>query len=110
MVRLHGARLHNVRINRTLCQKTDALQLAGLLLKHADKLCADNLALLLRIGHTSQLIEEAVCGIHINQIGVQLVTEHFDHLLRLTLAQQSVVHMHRHQLLANCLDQQGSHY
>ena len=64
---------------------------------------------MLRIGHSGQLVQEAVNGIHIDQVGVHLVPEYLDHLLRLALAQQAMVHMDTGQLLANGLDEQSGH-
>ena len=70
---------------------------------------SDDLALPLRIGHAGQLVQEAVHRVHIDQVGVHLVPEHLDDLLRLTLAQQAVVHMDTGQLLANGFDEQSGH-
>ena len=90
-------------------QEFDAVQLAGLFLEDADELRADDLALLLRVGDARQLVQEAVDGVHIDQIGVHLVPEDLDDLLRLALAQQTVVDMDAGQLLADGLDEQRRH-
>ena len=102
--------LQNIRIDGTLGQETNPLQLAGLLLEHPDKLRADDLPLLLRLAYPCQLVQEPVHRVHIDQIGVHLIPEYPDHLLRLALAQQAVVYMHAHQLLANGPDQQRRHH
>ena len=106
VVALYRAGLNNVRIYRALGQEADALQLAGLLLEHADKLRAYDLALRLRVGHAGQLVQETVHGVHIGQVRAQLVAEDLDDLLALALAHQAVVHVHALQLLAHRLDEQ----
>ena len=58
----------------------------------------------------SQLVQEAVHRVHIDQVGVHLVAEDLDHLLGLALAQQAVVHVDAHQLLADGADEQGGHH
>lgn len=110
VMRFHGATLKNIRVNGALRQKFNALLLAGFLLKNADKLRADDLALLLRFRHAGQLVQKAIHRIDINQIGVHLVFEHPYHLLRLSLAQQAVVDMDAHQLFADGPDQQRRYY
>ena len=86
MVRLDGAALQNVGIDGALRQKLDALLLARLLFEYADELRADHFALLLGLRNTRKLIEEAVDGIHIHEIGVHLVAEHLHDLLGLALS------------------------
>ena len=108
-MRLHAIALQNIRVNRSLSQEFDSLLLPRLLLEHADKLRADDLALLLRLLHTLQLVQEAVNRIHIHKVGVHLMAEHLHHLLRLPLAQKPMVHVDAHQLFADGLDQQGGH-
>ena len=60
--RLHGlgAAFDDVRIDGSLSQQFDALELARLFLKHADEFRADDLALLLRIADAGEFIEEAI--------------------------------------------------
>ena len=82
-----GAALHDIRIDGTLGQELDAVQLAGLLFKHADKFGADDFALLLGVGHAVQLAEEPFAGVHIHQVGAQLFLEDLNHLFGLALAQ-----------------------
>ena len=47
--------------------------LLGFFLKYADKLRADDLALLLRVGNAGQLVQEAVHRVHINEVGIHLI-------------------------------------
>ena len=91
MVGFDGTGFDNIRINGSLGQETDTLQFAGLLLKHADELRTDDLALLLGIGHACELVQETVDGIHIDKVGVQLVAEYADYLLGLAFAQKAVI-------------------
>ena len=106
---LDRAALQDVGVDGALGEELDAVELAGLFFKHADELGADDLALAFRLGHAGQLVQEAVHRIHINQIGVHLIAEDLDDLLGLALAQQAVVHMHAHELLAHSLDEQSRH-
>ena len=106
VVGLDGAGFHDVRVDGALGQEADAVQLAGLLLEHADEFRADDLALLLGIGHAGELVEEAVDGVDIHEVGVQLVAEDAHDLLGLALAEESVVHMDGNQLLAHGLDEE----
>ena len=53
-----------------------------------------------------ELAQEAVGGIHVDQVRVQLVFEHVDDLLAFTLAHEAVVHVHADKLLADGLDEQ----
>ena len=106
VVGLDGAGFHDVRVDGALGQEADAVQLAGLLLEHADEFRADDLALLLGIGHAGELVEEAVDGVDIHEVGVQLVAEDAHDLLGLALAEESVVHVDGNQLLAHGLDEE----
>ena len=102
--------LHDVGIDRTLTQEVDTVQLAGLLLKDADKLATDDLALLLGILHALELREEALRSIDIDQVGVELVAEYLNHILRLALAHQTVVYVYADELVANGLQEQRSQH
>ena len=104
MVGLYTVALQNVGINGALGKKFNALQLSCLLLEHADELGADDLALLLRLSHVLQLIQEAVNRIYIDQVGIHLIAEYLYHLLRLALAQKTVIYVNANQLLSNCLN------
>ena len=110
MVGLYPVALQDIRVDGPLGQEGDALQLPGLLVKHLDELAADDLPLALRLVHSGQQVQEAVRGVHIDQVGVQLVFEHLDDLLTLAFAHEAVVHVDAHQLFANGLDQQGGHH
>ena len=104
---LDGTGFDDVRVDGALRQEADAVQLAGLFLEHADEFRADDLALLLGIRHAGQLVQEAVDGIDINQVRVELVAEDAHYLLGLALAQESMVDMDGNQLLADGLDEEG---
>ena len=106
VMRLDRAALEDVGIDGALCKEVDALLLAGLLLKDADELCANDFALLLRLRDARELVKEAIDCVDVHEVGVHLVAEDLDHLLGLALAQKTMVHMHANQLLAHSLDQQ----
>ena len=110
VVGLHRAALQNVGVNGALGQKLNAVQLAGLFLEDPDELGADDLALLLRFGHTGKLVQKTVHRVHIDEIGVHFVPEDPDDLLGLALAQETVVHVHAGELLAHSLDEQRRHH
>ena len=105
-----GARLDDVGIDGPLSQELDAVQLAGLLLEDSDELSADDLPLLLRIRNSGQLVQEAIHSVHRDEVGVHLVLEHLDDLLRLALAEQTVVHVNADELLADGFDEQSGDY
>ena len=105
-----GTGLDDVRVNGTLAQELDTVQLPGLLLEDTDKLCANDLPLLLRIGDPSQLVQKTVHGVHVDQVGIHLMAENIYHLLRLALAQETVIDMDTGELLANGFDEQGGHH
>ena len=110
MMRLDaGFAFQNIRPDRALGQEGDAVQLAGLFGKDVDEFAADDVSLLLRVGDARQLVQEAVSGIHVDEVRVHLAAEHFDHLFGFALAQQAVVHVHTNQLLAHGFDEQGRH-
>ena len=76
-----GAALHDIGIDGTLAEEVDAVELACLLLEYADELAADDLTLLLGVGHVLQLGEEALCGVYIDEVGVELVAEYLNDIL-----------------------------
>ena len=109
MVSLHAVLgLQDVGIDGALGEEADLIaNLAGLLLEHANELGADNLTLGLGILDVHELVQEAICGVNVNQVGIHLILEDVDDLLALALAHQAVVNMHANELLADGLDEQG---
>ncbi len=106
MVRLYAVALENIGIDRALREELNVILLARFFFKYANKLGADDFSLFFRLGNTCQLVEKTVYRIYIDEIGVHLVAEHLDDLLRLALAQQAVVDMDTYQIFADRLDQQ----
>ena len=104
MMGLDSVALEDVGIDRSLTEELDALDLPRLLLEDGDELGADDLPLLLGVGDPLQFAEETVRGVHVDEIGVHLVAEHVDDLLRLSLAQESVVDVHAGEVLSNRFD------
>ena len=101
--------LDHVGVNRALRQKVHSTDLFSLILKDANELLADNLALALGGVLTGQLLVEAVTSIYADKVDVELaaLAKDLADLLALILAQQTVVHEHAGQLLADGLGQHG---
>ena len=105
-----GSALDDVRINGSLTQELDSFQLSGFLLKDTNEFASDDLALLLRIRHIFQLSKKTLGSVHVDQIRMELVTEHLNHAFRFIFAHQAVVHMHAYQLLPDGPDQKRRHH
>ena len=74
-----------------MCQPTGIGYLVRFGIEDLDKIAADDFTLLLRLGHSLQILEELLAGIHANHVQSQaFVVVH--HILELILAKQSVVH------------------
>ena len=109
VMRLYGAAFQNVGINGTLREEFDAVLLSGLLLEHADKLRADDLALLFGLGNAGELIQKPVYRVHIYEVRVHLIPEHLYDLFGFALAQKPVIHVHAHEILSDRLDEERRH-
>ncbi len=111
--RLASARLDDVGIDGALSQVLDRLAIGLKLLRHGKELFpelrADDAALLLGLGHTSQKLGIAVFGVDVDKVDVKLLGEDLLHLLGLALAQQAVVDEHAGHLLAHGASAQCSH-
>jgi hypothetical protein len=110
VVGLDAVGFQNVGVNGALSQEGDALQLLSFLSENVDELLADDLALLLWVGNAGQLVQKAIHGVHIDEVGVHLVPEHLNDLLGLALAEQTVVHVNADELLADGFDEQSGDY
>ena len=106
VVALDGAGFENVGVDGALGEEVDAVELLGLFGKDVDEFLADDLALRLRVGHAGQLVEEAVDRVYIDEVRAKLFAENLDNLLRLALAEQTMVDMDADELLADRLDEQ----
>jgi len=93
-----------VRVDCTLCQERNTVQLGGLLVEDLDELGTDDLALALGIGNTCQQIQEPVSSIYIDQVRIQTFPENLNHVFTFTLTHQAVVDMNAHKLFADGLD------
>ena len=100
--------LNDVRVDGALRKEIHLADLLGLFLEDADKLLADDLALALRLGDTGQFAEIALAGVHADKIDVKVrvagAKDRAD-LFLLVLAEQTVIHEHTGQLLADRLGQ-----
>ena len=96
----------HVRINRPLRQPAGVLDLGRLFLENVDENAADDLALLLRIGHALERREKPVLGVHADDLDPHVAREGLHHLIAFVQAQQAVVHENAGQLLADGAVQQ----
>ena len=88
---------------RPLHEPADVAEPPCLLLEDADELAADDLALVLRLLDAVEQLEEALLRLHVDERDVEVLAEGLDDLLRLGLAQQSVVDEDARELLADRL-------
>ena len=106
--------LDNVGIDGALRQIRHRLPVAFELLGNGEeflpKLRADDAALLFRLGHAVKQLRIALFGMHMDEINVELLGEHFLHLLGLALAQKAVVHKHAGHLLADGTRAESGHH
>ena len=96
-----------VGIDGSLCQPLCIRNLLRLSVEHLNEVASDNLTLLLRVGHTSQVGKEL--GTSINTYNIQ--SQHlivFHHLLELVLAQHAVINEDTSEAIANGSIQQNS--
>ena len=59
------------------------------------------------VGDAGELVEEAVDGIDVDEVGAELFAEDFDDLLGLALAEEAVVDVDAGELLADGADEEG---
>ena len=84
-------------------RKRTSPSFARLLLEDADELLADDLALLLRLGHAREPREEPLLRLDVDERDVEVAAERLDDLLGLVLAQQAVVDEDAGELVADRL-------
>ena len=96
----------HVGVDGALGQIVHGADLLTLPLENADKLLADDLALVLRLLNAGQGGEEALLLVAADQVDVPL-GEGLLHLVALVLAHQAVIHKDAGQLAAHSLRQQG---
>ena len=106
----HAPGLDDVRVEGPLGQKIDGGRLTGHLLEGQDKLPADYLALLLRIGHPFQLIEEPVGIVKAIDLQAQPRFKESHHLIALIFSQEAVVDEHAYHLLPQGSSEEGRHH
>ena len=91
----------HIRVERPLRQKIEAAKLVGARLEHVDEGRADDLPLLLGIGHAGEPLEERARRIDEVERQLHLLAEALDDLVRLVVAQQPVVHEDARQPIAD---------
>ena len=79
----------------------------GLFVKDFNEFVADDLALALRVRHSCQLVQEALRGIHGDQVQLELLFQVLLHLAEFVLAQHAVVHKYTGQPVAQSAVYQG---
>ena len=94
-----------VGIDGALGKPTGIGNLLRLGIEHLNKVASDDLTLLFRIGHTSQVGKELGTRIHTNNIQSQHLVVFHD-LLELVLAQHSMIYEDTSESIANGLVQQ----
>ena len=101
---------HDIRIDRALGKIVHMSDLLCLCFKDIDELSADDLALLLRIRYTLQLLIEVILCIDTDEVEFirSFRSEHLLHFISLVLAQKTMIHKHAGQLLADCLGKKHS--
>lgn len=105
-----GAALDDVGEDGALRQELHLAELLRFFLEDADELFADDLTLLLGVGDALQLVEEAVLGVHGDEVHAELTPEHLLHLLELALAQKPVIDEDADEVVADRLvDERGAH-
>ncbi|MCY1359310.1 hypothetical protein D9M69_458740 [compost metagenome] len=107
---LGAARFHHVRVDRALRQPLGVGQFLGLGLEYLHELAADDLALLLGVGHTGQVAEELLGSVDVHDLGVQAAGEHLHHHLAFVQAQQAMIDEDAGELVADgAVDQRRGH-
>ena len=101
VVSLYAVALDDVGVNCALSQELNAVLLARLFLKYADKLGADDFSLFFGLGNACELVKEAVNSVNLNKVCVHPVAEHLYDLLGLALAEKSVIYMYANEVFAD---------
>ena len=98
--------LDHIGIQGALGQVIEGSKPLALLFKHPDEFGANQLALLLGIGHPIELVDEALPGIDVFDIDVKTLVEKLHQKLGLPFAHEALVNEHAGELIANGLVQQ----
>jgi len=99
------AGLDNVRVDRALDKIVDLADLLAFLLKDADKLLTDDLALVLRLLNAVKSLEKTLLGIDADEVYVPLRKGLLD-LVALVLAHKAMIDKHTGELIADGLGQE----
>jgi len=107
---LGAGRFDHVRVDGALGQPAGVGEFGGLLVKDFHEQTADDLALLLGVGHTRQFREVTGFGIHPDDAHTHMFGEGGHHLIALVLAQQAGIHEDADELVANRTMQKRRHH
>ena len=105
---LAEAALNDIGIDRPLHEEIDLADLLRFGFKDTDEFLADDLALLLRLGHTLELFIETLLGVDADKVQVVRAfhAEHGLDLVPLVLSEEAVIDEDARQLLADRLREQ----
>ena len=110
VVCLDSVAFENVRIDGALREEFHAVQLSRLFLENSYELGSDNLSLGFGIVDSRQLVKESVYGVYVDQIGVHLIAENRNYLLRLSFSEKTVVYVHADELLSDGFNEQRRYH
>lgn len=105
---LAEAALNDIGINRPLHEEIDLADLLRFGFKDTDEFLADDLALLLRLGHALEFFIETLLGIDADKVQIvrAVRAEHGFDLVSLVLSEEAVIDEDARQLLADRLREQ----
>lgn len=94
-----SGRLDNVRVDGTLRQPFDVVQLQRFFVEHFHEDAADDFTFRFRIVLAFQRVEEALLAFNVNNVQAKVVAKHVHHLLRFIQTQETVIHEYAGQVL-----------
>ena len=101
-----SGRFDNVRVDGTLRQPFDVVQLQRFFVEHFHEDAADDFTFRFRIVLAFQRIEEALLAFNVNNVQAKVVAKHVHHLLRFIQTQEAVIHEYAGQVFADGAVQQ----
>ena len=104
---LVGHRLDHIRVEGPLGQEGHVFEFGGLRLKDLDEDPPDDPTLLFRFDNSCQSLQEPLARVDRDHLEPQPVPQAVDHLLDLTLSQQTIIDEDRRQSISYCARQQG---
>jgi len=84
---LGASRFDDIRVDRALRQPLDAVQLVRFLVEDFNKLAADDLAFLFRVGKKLKGAKKSLCCVYANDVDAQVFSEQRHDLVALVVSQ-----------------------